>query len=90
MCNCKYYTIGELQSSKDMGNCKYYTIDELQSSKDMGNCNIFHNNLNGLENKFEVLHNFLPGAPKEFDIMVITETSQKLANEDFKTNISIE
>ena len=40
------------------------TIDKLQSSKDMGNFNIFHNNLNGLENKFDVLHNFLTGAPK--------------------------
>ena len=60
----------------DVNNCKYYTIDELQSSKEMGNFNIFHNNLNGLENKFDVLHNFLTGAPKKL-IMVITETSQK-------------
>ena len=30
----------------------YYTVDELQSSKDMGNFNIFHNNLNRLENNF--------------------------------------
>ena len=48
----------------NVNNCKYYTIDELQSSKDMGNFNIFHNNLNGLGNKFEVLYNFLMGTPK--------------------------
>ena len=75
---------------RNVNNCKYYTIDGLQSSKDIGNFNIFHNNLNRLENKFEVLHNFLTGAPKTFDIMAITETSQKLVNEDFKTNISME
>ena len=56
----------------------------------MGNLNIFHNNLNGLENKFEILHNFLNGASKKIDIMAITETSLKLSNENFKTNISIE
>ena len=44
----------------------------------------------GLENKFETLHNFLSGANFSFDIMAITETSLKLSNEDFKTNISIE
>ena len=46
--------------SKDIDNCKYYTIEEFQSSKNMGNFNILHNNLNGLENKFDVLH-FLGG-----------------------------
>ena len=70
-------------------NYKYYTIEELQCSKYMGNLNIFHNNLNGLENKFETLHNFLSDANFSFDIMAITETSLKLSNEDFKTNISI-
>ena len=71
-------------------NCKYYTIDEFQLSKNMGNFNIFHNNLNGLENKFEILHNFLTGVTKFFDIMAITETSYKLINENFITNISIQ
>ena len=74
----------------NVNHCKYYTIDEFQCSKNMGNLNIFHNNLNGLENKFEILHNFLNGATKKFDIMAITETSLKLSNENFKTNISIE
>ena len=45
-------------------NCKYYTIDEFQLSKNMGKFNIFHKKLNGLGNKFEVLHNFLTGATK--------------------------
>ena len=68
----------------NINNCKYYTIKEFQLSKNMGNFNIFHHNLNGLENKFEIFHNFLTGASKNFDIMTITETSQKLINEDFK------
>ena len=70
----------------NVNHCKYYTTDEFQCSKNMGNLNIFHNNLNGLENKFEILHNFLNGATKNFDIMAITETCLKLSNENFKTN----
>ena len=63
----------------NVNQCKYYTIDEFQCSKHMGNLNIFHNNLNGLENKFEILHDFLNGAIKFFYIMAITETSLKLS-----------
>ena len=56
----------------------------------MGNFNILHNNLNGLENKFDVLHYFLGGVSSKFDIMAITETSQKITDEDFNTNINID
>ena len=42
----------------NVNNCKYNIIEEFQSPKNIGNFNIFHNNLNGLENKFEVFHHF--------------------------------
>ena len=39
--------------------CKYYSIDEFQNLNKNKNFNIFHNNINGLETKFELLHIFL-------------------------------
>ena len=48
-------------------------LRNYNAQKYMGNLNIFHNNLNGLENKFETLHNFLSGANFSFDIIAITE-----------------
>ena len=50
--------------------------------------NIFHTNINGLENKFEILHEFITNATYDFDIIGITETSQK-CNENFISNVSI-
>ena len=53
------------------------------------NFNIFHNNVNVLETKHDILHNFLTNNYMDFDIIAITETSLKTGN-NFKTNIDLE
>ena len=74
----------------NVNNCKYYSINEFQETNDLGNFNILHNNLNGLESKFDLFHQFLAGSNSQFDVMAITESSQMIDNNDFKTNISME
>ena len=69
--------------------CKYYSINEFQNLKTLNNLNIFHTNINGLESKFDILHEYISNASLELDIVVITETSHK--NGDFfTTNVSLE
>ena len=74
-------------------NCKYYSVEnfyklQVKESKS-DNFNIFHSNVNGLDTHFEILHQFLSGSPKDFDVINLTETSQQ-ENENFKTNVSME
>ena len=57
--------------------CKYYNVNEFQNLKVQKNLNLFHSNVNGLESKFEALHEFLAGSSSALDIVAITETSQK-------------
>ena len=72
--------------------CKFLTPDELISAdiqnKTKKSFNIFHNNLNGLENKFDILHQFL-ATSIDYDIIALTETSQKV-NIEFISNVNIE
>ena len=71
--------------------CKNYSITEFQTLKmDNNNLKIFHNNINGLEMKHDLLQNFLVNSSINFDIIAITETSLKNENNNFKTNICIE
>ena len=51
------------------------------------NFDLFHSNVNGLESHFEVLHKFVSNCPSEFDLINITETSQKI--DEFLSNINI-
>ena len=67
---------------------KYYSTQELAKLKISKQFNIFHTNINGLENKFEILHEFITNATYDFDIIGITETSQK-CTENFISNVSI-
>ena len=60
----------------------------MQKLKMSKNFNIFHTNINGLENKFDLLYKFLSNSDSDFDIIGITETSQK-SNEIFTSNVSI-
>ena len=69
--------------------CKYYSINEFQNLKQNKNFNIFHNNINGLETKFELLHNFFANCDLDLDVIAITETSNQDINNEFKTNIKI-
>ena len=77
----------------NLSGCEYYShvkFQELISKNNSHNVNIFHNNLNGLETKFDQLHNFLSSNPTDLDIITITETSQQINNVNFKTNIKLE
>ena len=68
--------------------CNYYTAKEVQNLKTSTNLNIFHTNINGLESKFDNLHEFISNLSSDMDIIAITETSQK--NDDFfTTNVSM-
>ena len=73
----------------DQNDCKYYTVNEFQKLNLQKKFNIFHSNVNGLESKFENLHEFLTSASSNMDIVAITETSQK-SNENFIKNVTIE
>ena len=74
----------------DLTNCKCYTVSEFHNSTDNNNLNIFHNNVNSLETKFVNLHHFLSNDSTKFDIIAITETTQRITNEKFHTNIDLD
>ena len=63
----------------NLSSCKYYScLDFLNLTKQNNNSNnvkIFHNNLNGLELKFEHLHSFLSSNLSDFDIVTFNITS---------------
>ena len=54
-------------------NSNFYSVKEMQKLKILNNFNIFHTNINGLENKFDLLHEFLSNSDSDFDIIGITE-----------------
>ena len=78
----------------NLSSCKYYScLDFLKltdNNINLNNINIFHNNLNGLESKFDHIHNFLSSNSFEFDIIALTETSEKFNDKNFKTNVDLE
>ena len=68
--------------------CKYYSPNDLKLINSEHNFNIFHNNINGLENKHDFLHQFLASSIN-FDVIAITETSKK-HNRDFLNNVQLD
>ena len=70
-------------------NSRYYSAHEFKSLSRQNSFNIFHSNLDGLENKFDSLHNFINSTKLDLDIICLSESSQKY-NQDFSTNISID
>ena len=70
-------------------NSRYYPAFEFQSLQKKKSFNLLHTNLNGLENKFEQLHNFVKTSKLDLDIIGISETSQR-ESINFKTNVRIE
>ena len=52
--------------------------------------NIFHNNINGLETKHDLLHAFHVGNIVEFDIIAVTEISLSTERVNFFYNIELE
>ena len=67
---------------------KYYSVYDFQRLKIQRNFNVFHSNVNGLETKFDILHDFLSNSVSAFDVVGITETSQNTET-FFTSNISI-
>ena len=51
-------------------------MTEFQKSNKQSNFNIFHSNVNGLEGKFENLHQFLGEGKTAMDVIAITETTE--------------
>ena len=70
-------------------NSKYHSVYDFQKLKVHKNFNIFHANVNGLESKFDTLHNFLAGALPAMDVIAITETSED-KEKSFISNISMD
>ena len=55
--------------------CIDYSVRDFQKFKvKKDSFNIFHNNINGLETKHDLLHAFRAGNIVEFDIIAVTET----------------
>ena len=77
------------QNISSMLHSKYYSVDSFQQLKNHNNLNIFHSNVNGLESKFDSLHEFLSGTSSASDIVAITETSEQSDN-FFISNVSLE
>ena len=67
-------------------NTRYYSAHEFKTLTRHQSFNIFHSNLDGLENKYELLHNFIKSTSLDIDIINISETSHKLKDK-FKSNI---
>ena len=73
--------------------CEYYACEDfnnLISNNNKNNVNIFHNNFNGLETKFDYFHNFLTNITSDLDIITITETSEHKNNAKFRTNVDLD
>ena len=76
-------------------NCSLYALmnglkmNGLQNLNLHKNLNIFHSNVNGLETKFDNLHEFLSCSPFNIDFVAITETSQT-NNENVIRNVCID
>ena len=80
--------------SSNLSSCKYYSCLDYQKlisdNTNIKNFNIFHNNFNGLELKFDQFHNFLSTTSSDLDIIAITETSLHITNTKFKTNVDLD
>ena len=72
-----------------MVGCEYYSCADYHKLELNNNLNILHNNLNGLETKFDQLYNFLCNSPTEPEVIAITETSQANSNENFINKITL-
>ena len=71
-------------------NSRYYSAHELKKlSPANPSFNIIHSNLNGLENKIDLLDKFIKTTKTDIDVICISETSQR-ENVDFMANIHLD
>ena len=71
-------------------NCNSYSVVEFQNIALTNSFNIFHANVNGLENKIDDIHEFLANSKTMMDVIAFTETSLQSSNEFFSNNVTIE
>ena len=78
----------------NLSSCEYYScldfLNFTNKNKHLNNINIFHNNLNGLESKFDIFRNLLSSNSYDFDIIALTETSEQFNDNKFKTNVELD
>ena len=72
--------------------CKYYTVAEVQNLNIKDNFNLFHTNINGLESKFDNLHEFISfqALPQKWILLQLPKPLIITMNYLFKTKVSIE
>ena len=70
--------------------CEKISVSKFQKKNFTNGMNIFHANINGLENKHDKIHEFITSTSSSIDVIALTETSFQAKNEFFTTNINIE
>ena len=74
----------------NLTDCDYYTIEEFQNININNNFNVFHCNVNGLESKYDHIHEFFSTTNSEIDLIAFTETSLQSNNEFFLKNVTFD
>ena len=70
------YNLPDVDDIPNLTTSKYHRVSEFHDLNKQANFNIFHSNVNGLEGKFDDLHNFLGASKTAMDVIAITETSE--------------
>ena len=70
--------------------CNDYSVRDFQRLNANDSFNIFHNNINGLDSKHDLLNALHAGIAVEFDIIAVTETSLSTESVNFLSNIELD
>ena len=70
------YNLPDVDDIPIMTTSKYHSVADFHKLNKQSNFNIFHSNVNGLEGKFENLHQFLGEGKTAMDVIAITETTE--------------
>ena len=82
------YNLPDVDDIPNLTTSKYHRVSEFHDLNKQANFNIFHSNVNGLEGKFDDLHNFLGASKTAMDVIAITETSED-KDKSFIKNVDI-
>ena len=70
------YNLPDVDDIPVLTTSKYHSVSDFHKLDKQSNFNIFHCNINGLEGKFENLHQFLGEGKTAMDVIAITETTE--------------
>ena len=70
------YNLPDVDDIPVLTTSKYHSVADFHKLEKQSNFNIFHCNINGLEGKFENLHQFLGEGKTAMDVIAITETTE--------------